>query len=93
MREGEPRPIGDIDRDPGGVRVEANKLAAEGLDLGNGRLECDMNISPVVAARAGAGISELMGTALASWVEGLYPDSVDLSIADGFSSYSHELCS
>jgi hypothetical protein len=32
-RDGDPRPAGDIDLDPGGDSVEAYKEAAEGFDL------------------------------------------------------------
>lgn len=42
-REGDPRPAGDIEREPGGERVEAYKEAAEGLDRRKARLvsDCD----------------------------------------------------
>jgi hypothetical protein len=42
-REGDPRPAGDIERDPGGERVEAYKEAADGLERRKARLvsDCD----------------------------------------------------
>jgi len=40
-RAGEPLPMGEPDRDPGGVSVEAKSGATEGFDLRYGRLISD----------------------------------------------------
>lgn len=40
-RAGDPLPTGDMDLEPGGVRVEAYRLAAEGWDRRKGRLASD----------------------------------------------------
>ena len=54
IRDGEPRPIGDMDREPGGVRVEARKDVAAGLGLGRERLATDWDMGPsrTIATRA-----------------------------------------
>ena len=73
MREGDARPIGDMEREPGGVKVDANKEAAEGFGLEKGRLATDWEKeppSPAMAARAGVVRSGLMGTVFRSWAEG-----------------------
>jgi len=62
---GEPLPNGELDRDPGGLNVDANNEAADGFDLRKGKLASDWD-----SGRASIGDWRVLGSLIVDAAKG-----------------------